>query len=62
MRRKGELRYKGAIIAIVSTPRFEVRHVDGRKVRSFASLSSAKAFVDGYAKAVDAYAPKERKA
>lgn len=42
--------YKGVHIVEVTVPRFEARHVDGRKVRSFATKSAAKVWVDGFLK------------
>lgn len=47
--------HKGIKIVKVLVPRYEVRHVDGRKLRTFASLPSAKAWIDGYLKAVSAF-------
>lgn len=55
------IRHKGVTIAKVMVPRYEVRHADGRKVRSFAKLASAKSWIDGYVKGLSIYAPKEPK-
>lgn len=61
MKKGATLKYKGAIIATVYVERFEVRRADGRKWKSFASLVAAKAYIDGFSKAVDMYEAKEVK-
>lgn len=58
-RKVATLKYKGAVIATVYVERFEVRRADGRKWKSFATLAAAKAYIDGFSKAVDMYSAKE---
>ena len=54
------IRYKGAIIAPVIVTRFEVRRLDGRRFKTFATLSAAKAFIDGVTVAAKAFDPEAK--
>ena len=60
-KRERPIKYKGAVIALVMVPRYEVRRaVDGKKFRTFGSLKTAKAFIVGFAAGADAYSPKAK--
>lgn len=52
--------YKGVTIAKVNVPRYEVRRPDGKAFKTFASLKTAKAFVDGFTRALKSVTPKDR--
>ena len=54
------IRYRGAIIAPVIVTRFEVQRLDGRKFKTFATLSAAKAFIDGLTVAAKAFDPEAK--
>lgn len=53
------IRHHGVSIVPVKIVRYEVRNAAGKTVRTFAKLPTAKAWVDGYVKALQRYAPKE---
>lgn len=53
------IRHKGVSIVAVKIVRYEVRNAAGKKVKTFAKLPTARAWVDGYVKALQRYAPKE---
>lgn len=59
-KKPGSIRYKGAIIAPVIVTRYEVRRPDGRKFKTFSTLTAAKAFVDGATVAAKSFMETDR--
>lgn len=53
------IRHRGVTIAPVKIVRYEVRNADGKTVKTFAKLATARAYVDGYVRALKRYAPKD---
>ena len=53
------LKHRGVTIAPVKVTRYEVRNAAGKTVKTFAKLATARAWVDGYVRALQRYAPKE---
>lgn len=56
------MKRNGIKIVAVKVVRYEVRTVDGKRMRSFASKAAANAWADGFAKAYDQLAPRAAKA
>ena len=54
-----DIRHRGVTIAPVKITRYEVRNADGKTVKTFAKLATARAYVDGYVRALQRFAPKE---
>jgi hypothetical protein len=52
-------KYRGVKIVPVKIVKFEVRTVDNRKLQTFGTSAKAKAWVDGYLKAVKDLTPVE---
>jgi len=52
------IKHRGVKIVPVKITRYEVRTVDNRKLKSFSSTSSAKAWIDGYMKAYTDLTPR----
>lgn len=56
------IRHKGVDIVAVKTVRYEVRNSAGKAVKKCAKLTTAKAWVDGYVKALQRYPQQDQKA
>ena len=52
------IKHRGVKIVPVKTTRYEVRTVDNRKLMTFSTTASAKAWINGYLKAFNDLAPK----
>lgn len=57
------MKHRGIKIVPVKVTRYEVRHADGRKLKTFASPKAARAWIDGYMKALSQFTrePEDRK-
>lgn len=53
------IKHRGVKIVPVRTTRYEVRTIDGRKLKAFGSTTSARAWIDGYMKAFNDLTPKQ---
>ena len=54
------MKHRGVKIVPIKITRYEVRDVSGHKLKTFASASSAKHWIDGYFKAYNDLAPKQK--
>ena len=52
------IKHRGVKIVPIKITRYEVRDVSGHKLKTFASASSAKHWIDGYFKAYNDLTPK----